>query len=170
MGKDDTFFFEEDTEGGLDTGVSGEEQADTFLSVLEEAGILKGGSPLISFDPIKNASDADTKKINTTLLEIEYGTVKGDYVLHVTPTHPQKNLAKRQLLEAAIKQTVIILNNSVPPTLKVDIYLPRSDYEVKATSYIIRQAADAWNFDSNQIEAVVIPQVLEQVGKICMMA
>lgn len=170
MGKDDTFFFEEEGDDGLAIGGTGKEQADTFMSMLESEGIIKERGAIVSFDPIKNAPDSDTKKATTTLVEIEYGTVKGDYVLHVTPIHPHKNLAKKQLLEAAVKQTIIILNNIVPPTLKVDIFLPRADYEIKATSYVIRQAADAWNFDSGRIETVVVPQVLEQVGKICMLA
>lgn len=170
MGKEDTFFFEEDTEGGLDTGVTGAEQADTFLSVLEGEGIIKDRGPLTSFDQMKNVSEADTKVTKTSLVEIEYGIVKGDYVIHITPIHPQKNLLKKNLLEAAVKQTVIILNKTIPPTLSVDIFLPRSDYEIKAMSYVIRQATDAWNFEVSKIETEAIPQILEQVGKICMMA
>lgn len=168
--KNDTFFFEEDVDGGTDTGVTGKEQAEAFLSVLEEAGIIKEGSALTSFDPLKSAADSDTKKAKSSLVEVEYGVVRGDYAIHVTPVHPQKNLTKKSLLDAAIKSTVVILNKTIPPTLKVDIYLPRADYEIKATSYVIRQAVDAWNFDTSVIEKEVIPQIMEQVGKICMLA
>jgi hypothetical protein len=170
VGKNDTFFFEEDTDGGLETGVTGEEQAATFMAALENEGILKERGALTSFDPMQAVSDADTKKARNVTVEVEFGIVKGDYVLHVTPIHPQKNLLKKSLLEAAIKQTVIILNKTVPPTLQVDIYMPRPDYEIKATSYVIRQATDAWNFDTSKIEIEVVPQILEQVGKICQMA
>lgn len=169
-GKNDTFFFEEDTGGGLSSGVTGAEQAATFLSVLEESGILKEGSPLTSFDQMKNTADMNTKKLKTSLVEIEFGVVKEDYVIHVTPVHAQKNLGQRQFLEAAIKATVVLLNKFIPPSLSVDIYMPRADFEIKATSYVIRQAADAWNLDTAKIETEVVPQILEQVGKICMMA
>lgn len=168
MGKD-TFFFEEDPAAGDDSGVTGEEQADTFLSVLAEGGIIKDRSSLTSFDPMKAAADADTKKTKTAMVEIEYGIVKGDYVIHVVPTHPHKNLKNQKLLEHAIRQTVLMLNKEIPGTLKVDIYLPRADFEIKATSYVVRDAADAWNFDATKVEAL-IPAILEQVGKICMMA
>jgi hypothetical protein len=169
MGKDDSFFFEEDPKAQPDTGLTPEEHANTFLTILEDGGIIKDRSPLTSFDPMKNVSEMNTQKVQTNLVEVEYGIVKNDYVVHVIPIHPHKNLKDKRLLDQALQATILILNKIVPTTLNVDIYLPRADFEIKATSYVIREAADSWNFDSKAIEAA-IPTIMEQVGQICMKA
>lgn len=170
MSKDDTFFFEEDPEAVPGTELTPEEHANTFLSLLEDSGIIQDRTPLSEFDKqLTNVSEINTKKLRTSLVEIEYGTIKADYVLHVIPIHPNKNLKAVELLNLAIKTTVQLLNKIVPTTLRVEIFLPRPDYEIKATSYIIRDAVEAWNFDAKPIEEI-IPTILEQVGKICMMS
>lgn len=168
MGKD-TFFFEEDPVAE-DSGITAKEHADTFFSALETEGIIKDRQGISSFDQLKNEAAQSTEKKRNALVEVEFGVVNDDYVLHVTPTHPHKNLQKRQLFEVAVRECVILLNQVVPTTLTVDIYLPQPDWEIKATSFIIRGGADAWNLDVQKIASETVPLILERVAKICAQA
>ena len=101
------------------------------------------------------------------MLLIEHGVVSNDYVLHITPTHPQRNLQAKNKLHAAIKEIITELNKVVPFDLRVDIHLPQEDWEVKATSFIVRGAADAWNFDRDAMDNVTIPSIEKKVADIC---
>lgn len=167
----DKFFFEEDPEASEGTGLTPEEHTDCFLTALEANGIIKDRGFLPSLDPFQvQAETAKTQHKTTGLIDIEYGIAKSDYVLHITPLHHQKNLTNKNLLDAAVKTAVMELNKIVPPTMHVDIFLPRHDYEIKATSFVIKDGGDAWNLDRDKIETEVVPQLVELIGKICMRA
>jgi hypothetical protein len=165
----DTFFFEEDPQAEGASGLTGKEHAEAFFSVLEQEGIIKDRQGVEAFDELKAQSEISTQTERTSLVEVEYGIVKADYVVHVTPIHPVRNLSQRPLFEQAVKQCVVLLSKAVPVSLRVDIYLPQPDWQIKATSFVIRDAADTWNFDAKAVEAA-IPDILEQVTKICAQA
>lgn len=166
---DDKFFFEEDPDAKGDSGITWSEHTTTFLSVLETEGVLRERKE-ISLDPMMPQSEMQTQHLKTTLLDIEYGIVKDDYVLHVTPLHPRKNLTNTNLLSEAMRAMIVLLNAEVPTTLRVEIFKPRADWEIKATSFIIKEGATAWNLDRGKIESVIIPKIMEQVSAICMKA
>jgi hypothetical protein len=101
------------------------------------------------------------------LLLIEHGVVANDYVLHITPVHPQRNLQNRNKLHAAIKEIILELNKVVPFDLRVDIHLPQEDWEVKATSFLVREAVNAWNFDLEAMDKITVPEIEKKVSDIC---
>lgn len=164
MGGNNKFFFEEDVEE-IGSGVTTDEQADIFGEAVAEMGIT---SPLDSMAP-KNVEliQNDVNKIETPMLTIEYGIVGKDYVLHITPTHPQRNLQDGNKLNSAIKEIIYELNTVVPFDLRVDIHLPQPDWEVKATSFIVRDAANAWNFSREEMDNEVVPEIERKVSAIC---
>lgn len=163
---DNKFFFEEDP-AAEESGVTWNEHADTFFHGLKEADLLKEREK-IDFAPMGTQVEMQTEHKTTKLVDIEFGVVKSDYVIHITPVHSTKNLTKRPLLEEAVKHAVVELNKVVPSNLNVEIFLPREDYEIKAISFIIREGADAWNLDMKKLSNEVVPKMLEDIGKICM--
>lgn len=164
MSGENKFFFEEDVSSN-GTGVSTGEQADLFGEAMSEMGIV---SNLDSMAPkgvvlITN----DVKEILNAVIKIEFGVVDRDYVVHITPTHPQRNLQDKKKLDAALRVVVIELNKIVPYDLRVDIHLPQEDWDIKVTSFVIREAGVAWNFDRVSVETQVIPVILEKLTEIC---
>lgn len=164
---DNKFFFEEDTEEIISSGVSSEEQADIFGSSLEGMGV--SGAP-DSMEPISyEIKPMKVKEKKTNLLLIEYGVVDQDYVLHITPTHPKWNFTDNKKLRTAIETVVIILNQIVPFDLKVEIHLPKEDWEVKVISFVIRGAANAWNLELEPLDAIIEKEVDVKLASICML-
>lgn len=168
----DKFFFEEDPEGAKDSGITWEEHTDTFMNVLKDGGFIKEGIEAFSLDtPLTAQADvSNTKKVRNVFVEIEYGIIQSNYAVHITPIHAQKNLTKQTLLNLAIKQAVFILNQHIPPSVRVEIFMPRPDYEIKAISFVVKEGAEAWNLDTAKIEIEAIPKLLEEIAKICMQA
>lgn len=168
----DKFFFEEDTDGVEDTGMTWAEHTSTFLDTLKKEGYIKETSSDFDLGGVKKAeTDMSTKHVHNSLVDVEFGTVRTNYVIHITPTHPHKNLAHQKLLEQAVRSAIIILNNGIiPPNLDVDIFLPRDDYKIKSISFTIKDGAEAWNLDVSKIEKEAVPKLLDQIGKICMAA
>lgn len=161
--QDRKFFFEEDPE--LEETI----KSGVFFEELEKSGIIKSTEGM-DMNPLTPEAESKTQVKRTGTVEIEYGRVKNDYILHVTPIHPRKNLTKRSLLELAVKTCVVTLNKVVPPSLHVDIYLPQEDWEIKAISFIIRDGWNAWNLDRDRVEAETVPALLDEVGAVCMKA
>lgn len=164
MNGNNKFFFEEDVTD-IGSGVSTDEQADLFGEAMAEIGLNSGIDSMApkSVEVITN----DTHKRENQLLTIEYGIVGNDYVLHVTPRHPTRNLQAVSKLHAAIKEIIIELNKAVPFDLQVDIHLPQEDWEIKVTSFLVKNAANAWNFNREQLDNEVIPEIDRKVSTIC---
>lgn len=158
------FFFEEDPESQSDSGMSWNEHSGTFFSALQEIGIAKEAQDLMPMDV--QAATVNLKTITGKLAVIEYGIVDNDYVIHITPTHPKYNLGHLQLYNEALKEAVIVLNQVIPQTLRVDIFHPQPDWEIKAISFVVRGGAQSWNFDVSSVESV-IEQILKKVEEIC---
>jgi len=164
------FFFEEDPEAKEETGLTWGEHTNTFIDVLKKDGFIKEGDAAIALgDTLKAEADVvKTKHSKNSLLDIEFGIIQSNYAIHITPLHPHKNLTNPKALDRAVREAVIILNKIIPPNLQVDIFLPRADYELKAISFVIREGAEAWNLDAANLENIAIPQLMEQIGKVCM--
>lgn len=168
MSSKNKFFFEEDESAaadGVDTGVSYEEQADIFGSVVQET---VGSDILIgSMAPISATPDTyDMHTIQDALLRLEYGQVGDDIVLHITPVHPQRNLRDPIKLRKAIEETILTMNTIVPFDVMVRIVPPRDDWEVKMTSFIIEKGAIAWNLDKAALYACM-PDIHTKIKNVC---
>lgn len=162
---DSKFFFEEDSEAQNGTGVSYEEQADIFGAALEESGV---GNKLGSMAPLQaEVTPMKLEVESNKLIQIEYGIVGKDYVVHITPTHPNRNLQSDQKLNAAIKAAILTMNQVVPFDLQVQIHLPQEDWDVKVLSFVLKDGADFWSFDQNKFKAVSIPELMQQLSAIC---
>lgn len=158
------FFFEEDPEAQSDSGMSWNEHSGTFFSALQEIGIAKAAPDLMPMDV--QATTVNLKTIAGKLTSIEYGVVDNDYVIHITPTHPKYNLGNLQLYNEALKESVIELNKVIPPTLRVDVYHPQPDWEIKAISFAIRGGAQSWNFDTSTVDSAV-ELLIQKIDAIC---
>jgi hypothetical protein len=157
-------FFEPDPEASPASELTWEEHGDTFSSGIAEAG----AHGEISFAPIEASVDMITEKKHTSLVEIEFGVMGNDFLVHITPLHGQKNLTKPHVFQAAMTDVVKIMNEYVPTDLQVDIFLPRQDYEIKATSFKIRGGNDAWNFDVATFKVEAIQRILDTVTEHCL--
>ncbi len=162
----DKFFFEEDPESQSESGMSWGEHAESFFGTLQEIGVGKdvGSGDMAPMGVEEVKRDVKTKALK--LASIEYGVVGSDYAIHITPTHPKYNLSHGDLYSEALIQSVKTLNKVVPQTLAVDIYHPQPDWEIKAMSFVIRGAADRWNFDVDSIESV-IDELLQITETMC---
>lgn len=160
------FFFEPD-----DTEVT---TNDGFFNALEAAGVIQthaNSDQVQSFlaggergaEPV-----ASMKRSESRLVSIEYGTYHDNYAIHVTPTHAHKNLATDTQARQALKELVLIMNEYVPYTLQVELFLPRDDWKMKVISAVVKNAAAAWNFDAEKFDREAIPRIHAAVEAICM--
>ncbi len=164
MDGENKYFFEEDADADSGTGVTFEEQADVFGNVLADAGIdssLSSMTPLQA-EPVK----INMQQLSNGVLLVEYGIIGPDYVMHITPTHPQKNLTSSNKINLAIRITILELNKIVPYDLRVDIHTPKEEWDVKAISFLVRGGAEAWNLDIKSIDAVV-PNIFNKITELC---
>lgn len=161
------FFFEQDAEATEETSASWQEHGDAFFNVLADTGVIKEGS--FDMAPMQATPETFTK-VDNKVVQLEYGVVGDDYVLHVTPIHPKKNLAREDLYKQGLYHCIVALNTVVPYDLQVDIYKPQDDWQIKATSFLIRGGATAWNLDRDKIASDVIPLILKTVTEVCMRA
>jgi len=163
----DKFFFEEDPEATEDTKASWEEHGDTFFNVLADTGVVQTGK----FDMSPMTATVETFiKVDNKVVQLEYGIVGDDYVIHVTPIHAKKNLLKEPLYKQALYHCITELNKLIPYDVQVDIYKPQDDWQIKATSFLIRGGATAWNLDRDKIAETVIPNIMTKVTEVCMRA
>lgn len=139
--------------------------SDIFGQVVEEKSGKKesmDGRSAMSMEIV-----SDLKEMRNSLLLIEYGTVGDDYVIHITPTHPTRNLQSDQKFSAALKKVVEEMNKHIPFDIRVDIHLPQKEWEIKATSFIARGAKTAWNVDIDDLNTKLIPVLFDGVTNIC---
>lgn len=159
------FFFEEDSEAEQGSGVSLEEQADIFSDSVSQAGV---SGKIDSMAPMKvEAAPVEVKQERTSLALVEFGVVDKNYAIHITPTHPQRNLKDHKKMRAAIEAAIIEMNRHVPPDLQVNIHLPQEDWDIKVLSFVVQGGAAAWNFDIAAFESEAVPVILKKVSDIC---
>lgn len=160
------FFFEPDE--------TEKPQNDSFFSALEAVGVIQTHA---NSDQVQNflaggeqeaESLASMKRLDSRVVSIEYGTYRDNYAIHVTPVHPQKNLATDAHVRLALKELVLIMNEYVPYTLQVELFLPRDDWKMKVISAVVKNAAGAWNFDTEKFDTDAIPRIHTAIEAICM--
>jgi hypothetical protein len=152
------FFFEGESE-------KPKESADKeFFFMLQEAGIVQQPGD----KPQDIAADAKMQTQEGKLASVEYGTYQETYSIHVTSTHPKRNLSEGNKVQDAMRELIIVMNEYVPQTLKVVIHPPRSDWPMKVISAVVEGGATAWNFDIPQFEKEGVPRIIEAVEKVIM--
>lgn len=162
MSDEGKFFFEEDPSSSSND-INWSEHSDTFFEQIKDMGILQKEN----MAPHGIVIDMQVKKMETTLIRIEYGIVKEDYVIHTIPIHHKKNFSREDVLKQAMYQTVVRLQKIIPADLQVDIYPPDTDWHVKAISYVIRRGSDAWNLDREKLENEVLPDIKLFLTELC---
>jgi len=158
------FFFESDQEEAKKEDLVKESEASTFFDVLKDSGIITEGGEAAEDHTIE--IDALMNKKESRTLQVEYGVYQGNYAVHVTSTHPRKNLAERGKTKLALKELVVIMNEYVPPTLQVELHLPHEDWTLKVISAVVQGGAGAWNFDLKEFEDKAIPRIFDSIDAV----
>jgi hypothetical protein len=149
-------------------------QNDSFFDALESAGVIQTSVNSNQVQSFLNGGEqeaeslASMKRLDSRVLSVEYGTYRDNYAIHLTPIHPQKNLATDAHVRLALKELVLIMNEYVPYTLQVELFMPRDDWKMKVISAVIKNAAGAWNFDSEKFDLEAIPRIHAAVEAVCM--
>lgn len=159
------FFFEPDTQAGHDSGLTTEEHADTFFSTLVDAGIIKDSAD-DDFETKTAEAQAFMRRLESSLLQLDFGTYQDNYAIHITPIHPKKNLSTDLLVKRALKELVLVMNEYVPYTCQVNLFLPRSEWKMKVISAVVVGGATAWNFDQTKFDDEAAPKIFKAVEKV----
>ena len=154
------FFFEQDGEA-VEQPKSEDKE---FFFLLKEAGIVQQPGD----KPQDISSEAKMQTATSKLLSIEYGTYQDTYAVHITPTHPKRNISDEQKVYEALRELVIVMNEYVPQTLTVKLHPPRADWQMKVISAVVHGGAAAWNFDIPKFEAEGITKILTAIEKVIM--
>lgn len=158
------FFFEPDLSTD-DSGLSNQENANTFFSALKDSGVIQE-APLEDLEMKRTEVLASMKKMENKYLSIEFGVYQDNYAVHVTPVNSYKNLTNDVMVKRACTELATILNEYVPYTLRVDLYLPRAEWKLKVISAVVLGGATAWNFDPGKLEAEGILKMFKAIEKI----
>ena len=159
------FFFETDS-SSEEYALSSQEHADTFFSTLKSSGIIHDSPD--NLDEQQVTADAQMQRMEGPVLHIEYGTYQENYAIHLTPVHPQRNIRDDAMVRQVLLETVPILNDYVPQSLRVDIHPPRTDWKLKVISFVINGAAKSWALNTAQLEAEGIPRIYKKVEELIM--
>jgi hypothetical protein len=111
-------------------------------------------------------AEAVMKKRESKVLLLEYGPYQKNYAIHLTPINPHRNLSTEASVKRACMDTVVVLNDYVPHTCRVDLFLPKTEWKMKVISAVVVGGADLWNFNTDQFEAEGIPRIFSAVEKI----
>lgn len=159
MTENNKFFFEDDNVAEK------KEDSDIFFNTLKSIAEVKEGERS-QLEESKITADAEMKKHKSGILELEYGRYINNYAIHLTPVHPKKNLATDSDVKIALKELVLIMNEFVPPSLRVDLFLPKNEWKLKVISAVIIDGANAWNFDIENFEKLAIPRIIKRIEQI----
>lgn len=159
------FFFEPDTQADNDTKMTTEEHADTFFSTLVDAGFIQQNIDA-SFEAKTAEALASMKRLESSILQVDFGTYQDNYAVHVTPVNPKRNLSTDLALKRALKEIVLIMNEYVPFTCQVNLFLPRDEWKMKVISAVVVNGANAWNFDHSKFESEAAPKIFQAVEKV----
>ena len=159
-----TRFFFEVEKPGASTETSAE-SAGLFFSALKDVGIIKESD--FSEESVKSAEVLGAmSRLETKLVSVEYGTYQNNYAVHVTPTHHQRNLSDDASVKRALKALVLIMNEYVPYSVQVNLYLPRDDWKMKVISAVVTDGATAWNFDHHKFSLEAVPRIAAAVENV----
>lgn len=87
------------------------------------------------------------------LIQITHGWDKDTFVLHIEPYHPRRPWAvSENRVMFAIART---MNKYIPSEVKVDMYPPMQDWEIKAYTFKAIDLKKAWNFQESDTEKIV---------------
>lgn len=158
------FFFEEDNAAAT------QNDGDSFFEAMKAAGVVQEAISEDMTAEKQVSADGSMKKLESRVTSIEFGSYRGDYSVHVTPTHPTRNLGTDEQVKKALTALAVTLNEYVPHTVRVDLFLPQKDWEMKVISAKVVGGADIWNFDKVGLEEKGLPKLLEAVDKIILVA
>jgi hypothetical protein len=122
-----------------------EEDIKTFIGVLKDSGVKDSDEEEIVVDsPI-------FKTQRSGYIEIEHGWHKADYIWHIKPWHPKKQF--RVTLGRALYMIAMVLNSTIPSTVKVDVMPPSKDWDIPEITFKANGLRDCWQVKDESIEA-----------------
>lgn len=102
-------------------------------------------------DPYKIKTPEFTRQINGNV-QIEHGWHHDDYVWHIGTTHTRKVWKVSQ--DRLVYAVASVLDTAIPRTIKVNIFPPIADWEVKEYTVKALELQSAWNVPASAITGV----------------
>lgn len=128
-----------------------EEDVETFAEAIDSAVLLKNSE----FDRIQN-SDGERFEQQRLVeqisgkVKIQHGPILSDYVWHISTTsHKIDFRASDERLLFAIAR---VMNNYVPQTIPVNIFLPQADWDIKEYTFKAIGLVGLWSFQQKEID------------------
>lgn len=85
-------------------------------------------------------------------IEIEHGWHKADYVWHIKPWNPKKQF--KVTLGRVFYMIAMVLNEIIPPSVKVDISPPNRDWDIPEITFKANGLRDCWQVKDDDITEV----------------
>lgn len=134
----------------------------SFFDALKGAGIIQ--SP--DSDALPFETEGKMEELKTEYLIFAYGTYKDDYSIHIEPCHPKKNLSTPVKVELAIVEALKLIRPHVSDSMRIDVFLPRSEWERKVISIVLRGGAKAFGFRKDVFEEETPQQIFMKVQEV----
>ena len=141
-----------------------EEDAATFLDSIKDLVHSKTDE----FDPNKFLGEADMITTQEFIsqqsgkIKISHGPHGDHYVFHISPI---PNAKIRCTEEQFIHGAVMLMNQTLPRDIMVDIFLPQSDWDIKEYTYKAYNYYADWRFNDRNLKKI-ITDVLEGLNAI----
>ncbi len=85
------------------------------------------------------------------MVDIEHGAnVDGDYIWHFMPKHHSKTFPED--LSKVYQVLVTYLNKIIPESIKVDVYPPPKDWEIRLLTVVARKIKKSWTYDYDDMK------------------
>lgn len=122
-----------------------EEELDSFVDTFETPEAMDG------FDPNAETGGMtpELKEETVGKIKINHGPHGDDYVWHISPHHPKSNFT--QPADNIFRLCATIFKSLIPESIKVDVFPPKQDWEIKEWTFKAHGLMDCWQITQNEI-------------------
>lgn len=133
-----------------------EEDVKTFAEVMKLHNAEKPGTPGISKKGIDSVMSGKTARVaipefvkqESGMLMFEHGWMQEDYVWHIQPRSGRPWKVSQERVLFAIMKT---MDTVIPRTMRVNLYPPDEDWDIKAYTVKVLGLRAAWNVPDSDI-------------------
>lgn len=137
-----------------------EEDVTTFMDVMKENEIVASEGDWVTKDSpdyIEVTAELVEQRVGT--IQIEHGWHEDNYVWHFSPWHTRKPY--RETLERVVYGIAQTMNEVIPQSVEVKIFLPYKDWEIPEVTFKAIDLRSCWN-----INDVIIADLNEKLFRI----
>ncbi len=95
-------------------------------------------------------STSSMNEISTKHVEIQFGYHENDFIWHITPKTKNITFNDSQLIYV----TAMVLNKTIPTHIKVNIFLPEANWDIRPYTFKAEGLVSLWSFSDDMVNRI----------------